>query len=602
MVFKCFDFEDKIVYSDIDKFFKTNEKPKLEDIIKWAKESLVYVSNNACPFWMIKGRTYEGIEPKMVNKIKDPYFYEKLTYIENDKEKTDKFENIIKNNLEYIKCETREFIPYPDKNPIIPEINIYNTFNGFNYKYDENFKINENKIKYILHHVRKVLAADNKKSYEYLLNWMAHIVKNPRKKTGVCNVFISEQRTGKNMFFEWFGKKIIGKKYYLCINNINNLISRFNSETADKLFTILDEMQMYDRNQRFQDQLKSIITQSQTRIENKGMEPFLTNDYNNYVMFTNNDNPVHLDNSDKRYALFNVSSCYKGNQDYYNKLAKELENVENQKIFYHFLVNRDLSNFNPERDIPKNSLKTKLQVDSSNLTTRYMIDIVRTDIPNDPLKDIINELNEKEKQFEVNKLYEGMKIWHDNCCSKEKLPSLNIFSRQLSKIMSKAINLNGKKVYMLNKKIISKALCNFFGVDYIDDLYDEEYIYDSGYESENIIEEQYPLPTPIFENEEKQEFYENYENYENNNILEENVVFPVDAANDKYKCKINGKIEYGTKTHLEKRLKHKKIPLNHSFDIESIRTCSNIGCGNLCNKIDNLYMKMCKQCMDLNKK
>jgi hypothetical protein len=597
MVFKRIDYNNNIVFADIVNLF-SKEEILFEDIINWAKNSIYYIGNNGKPFWVIKGRTTNGIEPIMVNKITDPYFKEKITYIKDDKKIKSTIEDIIKKNILNCYCETREFIPYADKNPFIPEIDVYNSFDGFNYKYDENFENNEKKIKYILNHIKKVLAADNKKSYEYLLNWMAHIVQNPKRKTGVCNVFISEQRTGKNIFFEWFGKNIIGKKYYLCINNINNLINRFNSETADKLFTILDEMQMYDRNQRFQDQLKSIITQSQTRIENKGMEPFLTNDYNNFVMFTNNDNPVNLDNSDKRYAMFNVSSCYKGNEDYYNKLAEELKNEEKQEIFYHFLLNRDLSNFNPERDIPKNSLKTKLQVDSSNITTRYMIDIVRTDIANNPIADIMSEM---ENKFEVNKLYESMKIWHDNCCSKEKLPSLNIFSRQLSKIMSKAINLNGKKVYILNKKIISKALCNFFSIENIDELYDNEFIYDSGYESDNIIEEQYPLPTPIFEDNENNDMNGIQENYENNEVIEENIIIPIDISNDKYKCKINNKIEYGTKSHLEKRLKHKKIPVNLSFNLQfdPSKICLNNNCDNFCYNLGNVYMKYCKPCIDI---
>jgi hypothetical protein len=490
----------------------------------------------------------------MVNKITDSYFKEKITYIKNNKEYKGSIEEIIKKNILNCYCETREFIPYCDKTPFLPNIDVYNRFDGFNYKNINNFKINKNKINYILHHIKKVLSGDNNKNYEYLLNWMSWLIQNPDRKTGVCCVFLSEQGTGKNLFFEWFGKNIIGKKYYLYVNNINNLVSRFNSDTMDKLFTILDEMQMYDRNQKFQDQLKSIITQNQGRIENKGMEPFLTNDYNNYVMFTNNDSPVHLDNSDRRYAMFNVSSCYKGNKEYFDKLNEELVQTDSQDTFYHFLLNRDISNFYPERDIPKNTLKTSLKVDSSNITTRYMIDIVRTDIANNPIADIINEL--KEDKYEVNKLYESMKLWQDNCCSKEKIPSLNIFSRQLSKLMSKAININGKKIYILNKKIISKALCKYFNVDTIDELYNDEFIYDSGYDTEDMIEEQYPLPIPIFENS---------ENFEKN-INNEGIIIPINEEENKYKCKINGKIEYGTKRHLEKRLKHKKIPINYEFN------------------------------------
>lgn len=608
--FKCIDYNDKTIFADRIKFIN-QEIVNIKDIINWAKKTIFYIDNNGKPFWVVKGRKFEGIEPIIVKKISDPYFNEKIKVINNDnKEEITTIEKIIKKNILEIYCETLEFIPFCDKTPITPEFDIYNSFDGFKYKYNENFIIKKNKLNYILNHIKKVLAGNNNKNYEYLLNWMAWIIQKPNKKTGVCCVFISEQGTGKNIFFEWFGKNIIGKKYYLYINNINNLVNRFNSETMDKLFTILDEMQMYDRHQKYQDQLKSIITETQRRIENKGMEPFLTNDYNNYVMFTNNDNPVHLDNSDRRYAMFNVSSCYKGNKEYYDKLYSELQNEEIQETFYHFLVNRDITKFYPERDIPKNNLKISLKVDSANLTTKFMIDIVRTDIPNDPLKDIINEISEKEKQFEVNKLYESMKIWNQECCPKEKIPSLNMFSRQLSKLMSKAINLNGKKVYLLNKKIISNALCKYFNVDNVEDLYSDEFIYDSGYETDDIIQEEYPLPIPIFENNENNEKVENYETYENseninieNNeineildninseVMEECVIVPINEKKDKYKCKINGKIEYGTKKHLEKRLKPIKYEFEMKVDVN--KYCS---CGNLCDKIGEFWFTICKEC------
>lgn len=449
-------------------------------------------------------------------------------------------------------CETYEFIPFSDKIVKEPDIDIYNAFKGFNYKYKDNVKIDDKKIFYILHHLEKVLCAGNSKNYDYLIKWLAWLVQNPDKKTGVCCVFISDQGTGKNMFFEWYGKRIIGNSYYHYINNINNLTNRFNSDIANKIFTILDEVQIYEISKTKADQLKSIITQNDIRLERKGMEPKILDDYNNYVMFTNNSNPITLDSSDRRYAFFDVSNCYRTNNDYYTKLYNNLYNKEAEEIFYHYLLNIELNNFNPERDIPKNKLKTNMKIDSSNLTTKYLIHVTRIDGLEQSYADILPDLSNNPEICEVNKSYESFKTWCDKYQPKGKIPSLNVFSRQLSSVLSKSRKIDGKKIYKLNKKILSLSLCKFFGVDNIEDLYDEVFSYDSGYDSEDTDEVTYPLPVPIIQNKnyEKDEICEIYENINNVNniideinveIMEENIITPINEKENKYKCKINGK-------------------------------------------------------------
>jgi len=59
--------------------------------------------------------------------------------------------------------------------------NCFNTFAGFNYKYDPNFKVDESKFNLILHHICEVWCNDQQNLFDYVTKWMAHLVQRPYK-------------------------------------------------------------------------------------------------------------------------------------------------------------------------------------------------------------------------------------------------------------------------------------------------------------------------------------------------------------------------------------------------------------------------------------
>jgi len=63
--------------------------------------------------------------------------------------------------------------------------NCFNTFFGFNYKYDPNFKVDKSQFDLILQHICKVWCNDEQNLFDYVTKWMAHIIQQPYK-TGVA--------------------------------------------------------------------------------------------------------------------------------------------------------------------------------------------------------------------------------------------------------------------------------------------------------------------------------------------------------------------------------------------------------------------------------
>jgi hypothetical protein len=79
---------------------------------------------------------------------------------------------------------------------------------------------------------------------------------------------------------------VIGSRYYNTINDIEQVVGRFNSESENKLLTICDEIQNYGGAHKSNDKLKSLITQTQQKIERKGLDIQTINDFNNYIFLT----------------------------------------------------------------------------------------------------------------------------------------------------------------------------------------------------------------------------------------------------------------------------------------------------------------------------
>ena len=82
---------------------------------------------------------------------------------------------------------------------------IYNSFDCFEVEsLDNNLEYDESLIKPILKHL-ELLTNNCKKSYEYVLNYLAHLIQKPGEISGVALVFRSEKEgVGKNLMFEEF--------------------------------------------------------------------------------------------------------------------------------------------------------------------------------------------------------------------------------------------------------------------------------------------------------------------------------------------------------------------------------------------------------------
>jgi len=139
---------------------------------------------------------------------------------------------------------------------------IFNLFTSFRAKKSCD-EIDESKIDKILWHIKKYIwCKNNGDLFNYIINWLAHLMQFPYKKIGIAILLKSKQGSGKNIIWEWIADYIISRQYSLVLGDIDRLFSRFNAIMENRILTILDEISSYGGAYKSNNKLKNLITQN----------------------------------------------------------------------------------------------------------------------------------------------------------------------------------------------------------------------------------------------------------------------------------------------------------------------------------------------------
>lgn len=346
-----------------------------EKVHRFIRGTVAYIVGLGSPFYITKN-TIDGQEVFSICKAIKVY-KGSVSWTENDKvkAKSTKFCNIVESIHEQIKFDRVDFMPYrADEHDPAPR-GVFNMFTGFIAKnLASDGPVDYAPIEPILRHMREVLAAGSEELFVYIANWLAHVVQCPREKSGVAIAFKSAQGVGKNIFTDFLVRHVIGPKCAITVNDIEQIIGRFNVCIENKVLTVCDEVGNYGGNHKANDKLKSLITQSDQIIERKGIDPITVHDYNNLIMQSNNDWHVRIEASDRRYVAIECDPKYIGNAEYFSQLAAAMT-PENGNLFMTWLLARDISGWN-RRVIPDTKLRRELKVRAIDTPIQFLISLV----------------------------------------------------------------------------------------------------------------------------------------------------------------------------------------------------------------------------------
>lgn len=241
---------------------------------------------------------------------------------------------------------TADFLPYPLP---CPEY-VFNTFRGLaasNISPEEEGPRDTE----ILHELIRSLTAYDTPSYDYMMNYLAHLVQRPGQLPRTALVFRSEQGVGKNMFFDNFGEKVIGRDYFASTSKMKDVTGRFNTTVQNKLMVVLNEVKAVD-GFADSDTLKNLITEPRLSMEQKGVDVTTVTNCGRYIFLSNNDTPVKIEQTDRRFVVFEASSKYRNDMRFFGAVYTAFDTPSVVRAFYQELMDRDISTWNSIADRP----------------------------------------------------------------------------------------------------------------------------------------------------------------------------------------------------------------------------------------------------------
>ena len=197
--------------------------------------------------------------------------------------------------------------------------------------------------------LREVISNYDPAVIWFIERWLATIIQTPWRKTDVCLVFSGEQGSGKDTFWDFVGG-ILGETYYFKTDSPeNNVMANFNTGT-ERCVLVKFEEASYVTNKANADKLKSKITNKHENYTKKGQDPVSLPDYRNFVMTTNQQVPVHIEQTDRRFMLVETSNQKVGDHAFWNQIQRQLAKPEVKAAYHAHLMSLDISDFEPQRD------------------------------------------------------------------------------------------------------------------------------------------------------------------------------------------------------------------------------------------------------------
>ena len=349
--------------------------------------------------------SYEGIKKQFEKhsfKVMTPLMYatEKddiLTLIKRDEFKN-KFENImcekmIKTRNSY-SIREEQFINLWFKDPdnrtyeqidFLPRQTapkgVYNTFKGF--KVDKITKTKDIIIKDTLIYKHLCNLCNNEQPViEYVEKWLARKVQKPYKLTNTAILFRSVEGCGKDTFFDWFGHEILGKRYYVNEDKIDDIFGKFNPAIENKIIVVVNETNGKDTKE-VESSIKNALTRKINSIQYKGKTQFDNTNNIGYIFFSNNENPLKIDINDRRFQAIQCNNDIANNGTYFDSLRKEIEGEDKDQIsksFYDYLMSIECDDFNFTNGRVKTNLYNDMKEHNIPILIKFLEAEIKTNI------------------------------------------------------------------------------------------------------------------------------------------------------------------------------------------------------------------------------
>jgi len=195
-------------------------------------------------------------------------------------------------------------------------IYIYNTITSFEAEQKQLIKTDvENSL------IINNLCNNSDDVFDYVIKFLARKIQKPNILTITALIFKSNEGAGKDMFFNWFGNKILGNNYYFNTEKTEILFGKFTSALENKIMIVVNETSGKDTFS-IDENIKCAIIAEVSIIEHKGLKPYKNTNHISYIFLTNNDNPLKVSADDRRFCGIEFNNDICNNKQYLQNYMK----------------------------------------------------------------------------------------------------------------------------------------------------------------------------------------------------------------------------------------------------------------------------------------
>ncbi len=206
-----------------------------------------------------------------------------------------------------------------DANPKFNNQDLFNMWNGF-------VEPKEGSVEPFLNHLHKLIG--NKQYEQHIIKTLAWVVRFPHKNPGVSIVLMGIQGCGKTTISMTL-KAICPDHSKVVSDLLRDLLGEFNGDYLHVKF-FLHEESSFAGDKKTASKLKDIITSEYRNNRLKFLNGVEVKNIGFHIFTSNSENPINVENSDRRHNIFKCSSELVGNRkhfnDYYNWLNGEGKN------------------------------------------------------------------------------------------------------------------------------------------------------------------------------------------------------------------------------------------------------------------------------------
>jgi hypothetical protein len=430
-------YKPEYVHSDVIEKVKNMQNENI-DIVEYPtfEEVSAKFEENHCKI-VNKGIFIKELDDKIIIMSKANLItsYENIVYYKNEdiEQKPYSFiQSWLKNNRNQRQYEDIEC--FPPNVPCPPQY--FNTWRCFKMELINDYKHHQEGLDMILNHI-KILCNHEESVYNFFIKWIAQMIQYPSVKT-ICPTFISKEGAGKGTLLYLFRQMMGDEKVFETTSPSRDVWGDFNGIMANAFLVNLDELSKSE-SQNSEGRIKGLITNPRININNKGVNSYSIYSYHRFINFTNNDEPLKVDENSRRNLIIKSSNEKINDKEYFNEMYKLLNNIDVVKTCYEYFKNiENMDKFNLI-EIPKTEYQNDLT-----LLEKSPIELWLKDYTYDNINEtIINVM--------TNDLYKSFKDW---CNINHSSYEINLikFSVRL-----KNLNIDGLetlKTNKANKKII----------------------------------------------------------------------------------------------------------------------------------------------------